>query len=271
MNKNKKIDIKGTTKMILSIDVGNSHLFGGVINNDNEIKVRFRYNSKQPHTSDQIGIFLKAVLQNNGVKVSELTAIAISSVVPSIDYSLRSACVKYLNLEPFILQAGVKTGLKVTTINPKEVGSDLIAGAISATEHFPNQNIIVVDFGTATTYTAINKNKEFLGATIQPGFKISIAALQGNADLLPSVEIVRTENALGRATAECIQSGIYFSQLASLKELTKRICKQCFTDNSCIIIGTGGFVKLFDNDFTFDCIDPDLILLGLKYAFLKNQ
>ena len=168
------------------------------------------------------------------------------------------------------MQAGVKTGLKIKTINPKEVGSDLIAGAIAATEDYPDQNIIIVDFGTASTYTAVSKNKEFLGATFQPGFIISIAALQKNADLLPSVEIVRTKNALGRSTKECIQSGIYFSQLASLKELTKRICNQCFSDSNCIVIGTGGFVRLFEDDFSFDCINTDLILHGLKYAYDKN-
>ena len=133
--------------MILCIDVGNSHIYGGVFDED-EIKLRFRHTSKVS-TSDELGIFLKSVLRENNCSPEKIKKIGICSVVPQLDYSLRSACVKYFSSEPFLLQAGVKTGLNIKYRNPLEVGADRIANAIAATHSYPNQNIIVIDFGTA--------------------------------------------------------------------------------------------------------------------------
>ncbi|MBI2785848.1 MAG: type III pantothenate kinase, partial [Legionella longbeachae] len=127
--------------MILCIDVGNSHIYGGVFNGE-EIKLRFRHTSKVS-TSDELGIFLKSVLRENDCLAEEIKQIGICSVVPQIDYSLRSACVKYFAIEPFLLQAGVKTGLNIKYRNPVEVGADRIANAIAATHLYPNQNVIV--------------------------------------------------------------------------------------------------------------------------------
>lgn len=143
--------------MILCIDVGNSHIYGGVFDGD-EIKLRFRHTSKVS-TSDELGIFLKSVLRENNCSPETIRKIAICSVVPQVDYSLRSACVKYFSIDPFLLQAGVKTGLNIKYRNPVEVGADRIANAIAATHSFPNQNIIVIDFGTATTFCAISHKK----------------------------------------------------------------------------------------------------------------
>lgn len=255
--------------MILCLDVGNSHITGGVFQGDN-IQTRFRYDTKQTHTSDQIGVFFRSVLRENNVQPESIKQIAIASVVPSFDYSLRSACIKYFNNEPFILQAGVKTGLKIKTANPSEVGADLIAAAIAATHQFPKQAAIIVDFGTATTYTAVNAQQEFLGVTILPGFKIAMESLRGNAAKLPSVEIKKPHNVLGRNTIECIQSGLYYSQLATLKELTATISEQYFNGEQAVIIGTGGFSHLFANDNIFTHLEPDLTLKGIYLALAKN-
>ncbi len=154
--------------MILCLDVGNTHIYGGVFI-QGEISFRFRYDTKQIHTSDQIGIFLRSVLRENSIDPTKIAEIAISSVVPNIDYSLRAACIKYFSITPFVLQVGVKTGLKIKTVNPAEVGADLISEAIAAIHHYPNDNIIIVDFGTTTTYTAINTRQEFLGLPYYPG------------------------------------------------------------------------------------------------------
>lgn len=254
--------------MILCLDVGNSHIFGGVFSGES-ITLRFRYDTKQPHTSDQIGVFFRSVLRENNIDAKLIKQIAIASVVPSIDYSLRSACIKYFDIEPFILQAGVKTGLKIKTANPTEVGADLIAEAIAAVHQYPKQNIIIVDFGTATTYAAVNDRQEFLGVTILPGLKTSMEALKTNAAALPEVEIIRPDVILGRTTIQCIQAGLYYSQLASLKELTQGITKQCFAGTS-IIIGTGGFSYLFEDENIFTHLEPDIVLKGLYLALLKN-
>ncbi len=255
--------------MVLCLDVGNSHIFGGVFAGD-QIRMRFRYDTKQHHTSDQIGVFLRNVLRENNIDAQQVNKIAIASVVPSIDYSLRSACIKYFNIEPFILQAGVKTGLKIKTSNPAEVGADLIAEAIAGVHQYPKENLIIVDFGTATTYLAVNDKQEFLGVTILPGFKTSMEALKTNAAALPTVEIIKPEVMLGRNTIQCIQAGLYYSQLATLKELTRGISLQCFDGREPIIIGTGGFSYLFEDENIFTHLAPDIVLEGLHLALLKN-
>lgn len=256
--------------MILCLDVGNSHIFGGVFE-DEHIQMRFRYDTKQSHTSDEMGVFFRTVLRENNIDVNLIKQIAIASVVPSIDYSLRSACIKYFNIEPFILQAGVKTGLKIKTVNPNEVGADLIAEAIAGVHQYPKKNLIIVDFGTATTYLAVNDRQEFLGVTILPGLKTSMEALKINASALPAVEIIKPSAMLGRSTIPCIQAGLYYSQLATLKELTRGISEQCFAGSPPLIIGTGGFAYLFEDEHIFTHLEPDIVLKGLYLALLKNR
>lgn len=256
--------------MILCLDVGNSHICGGVFASE-KIQLRFRYDTTQIHTSDQIGVFFRNVLRENNIQPDSIKEIAIASVVPAFDYSLRGACIKYFNIEPFILQAGVKTGLKIKTAHPAEVGADLIAGAIATVHQFRQSHAIVIDFGTATTYTAITQQQEFLGVTILPGLKISMDALRNNAAKLPSVEIIKPGEILGRSTAECIQAGLYYSQLASLKELTAGITQRYFDQQPTVIIGTGGFSHLFAEENIFTHLEPDLVLKGIYLALIKNR
>lgn len=255
--------------MILCLDVGNTHIFGGVFKGE-KIQFRFRYDTKQPHTSDQIGIFFRSVLRENNIDPAHIQHIAIASVVPSIDYSLHSACIKYFNIEPFVLRAGVKTGLKIKTAHPTEVGADLIAEAIAGVHQYPEKNIIIADFGTATTYLAVNHLKEFLGVSILPGFKTAMTALALNADKLPIVEIIKPDTILGRYTTQSIQAGLYYSQLATLKEMTHGIAKQCFDGSTPLLIGTGGFSHLFEDENVFTRLAPDIVLEGLYLALLQN-
>ncbi len=256
--------------MILCLDVGNSHICGGIFAGET-IHLRFRYDTTQLQTSDQIGVFFRNVLRENNIPPDSLKEIAIASVVPGVDYSLRAACIKYFNIEPFILQAGVKTGLKIKTAHPTEVGADLIAGAIATTHLFPQRHAIVIDFGTATTYTAITQQQEFLGVTIVPGLKISMDALKNNSAKLPSVEIIKPKSILGRSTVECIQAGLYYSQLACLKELTAGISQHYFNQQPPVIVGTGGFSHLFAEENVFTHLEPDLVLKGVHLALIKNR
>lgn len=254
--------------MMLCIDVGNSHIYGGVFDGE-EIRLRFRHTSKVS-TSDELGIFLKSVLRENNCNPDAITEIGICSVVPSIDYSLRAACVKYFSCEPFLLQAGVKTGLNIKYRNPIEVGADRIANAISATYSYPNQNLIVIDFGTATTFCAITAQKAYLGGVILPGVRLSVEALSKNTARLPSVEILKLEQVIGRSTVESIQSGVYFGVLGACKELIHRINKESFNNQGSLVLATGGFASLFDNQNIYDHIVPDLVLQGIRLAFLMN-
>jgi len=255
--------------MMLCIDVGNSHIYGGVFLED-EIQLRFRHTS-QASTSDELGIFLKAVLRENHCSPEHIQSIAICSVVPQLDYSLRAACVKYFSIEPFFLQSGVKTGLNIKYRNPLEVGADRIANAIAAVRGYPAQNIIVIDFGTTTTFCVISAAKAYLGGAIMPGLRLSVEALAKNTAKLPSVEIVVPEQAVGRATIDSIQSGVFFGALGACREMIARIKKEAFANQEVLVLATGGFASLFEAHQLYDILVPDLVLQGLRQALLMNR
>ncbi|MCF8240541.1 MAG: type III pantothenate kinase [Melioribacteraceae bacterium] len=255
--------------MILCLDVGNTQIYGGVFN-ANKLTLQFRKTSREQFSSDEIGIFLKSVLRENGVDPVSIKQVSICSVVPDKVHSLRNGCLKYFNIDPFILKPGVKTGLKIKYRNPLEVGTDRIANAIAATNLYPDKNLIVVDFGTATTFCVISKQKEYLGGIILPGIRISMETLEKSTSQLPVVEIKRVDEVVGRSTVESIQSGLYYGQIGMIKELEKRITDEAFNDEKPLIIGTGGFSRLFEDAGLFDVIIPTLVLQGLNLAINMN-
>lgn len=256
--------------MILCMDVGNSQFFAGVLDQE-KILLRFRYNTKENSSSDQIGIFLRSVLRENAIELSAITDIAICSVVPSLEYSLRAACVKYFNITPLFLQAGIKTGLKIRYHNPLEVGADRIANAIAGRHFYPEKNLIIFDFGTATTLCAISKTGDYLGGVIMAGIKLSMQALQSNTAKLIPVEIIKPKHIVGRSTRESIQSGLYYGQAGMIRELTERVIQEHFSTEKPVVIGTGGFVSLFEKENLFDAIQPDLVLQGLSLMLKFNR
>jgi type III pantothenate kinase len=256
--------------VILALDIGNSQIFGGAFV-DRRLMIRFRKPSSLPTSSDELGLFLRGVLRENGGDPASVAQVALCSVVPEMIYSLRSCCRKYFGLDPFILQAGVRTGLKIRYRNPVEVGPDRIANAIAATHLYPNRNVIVIDFGTATTFDVVNANSEFLGGVILPGLRISMEALVRNTARLPTVEIVPATELVGRSTIECIQSGLYFGNRAIVHELTREIRARTFRGGPAVVIATGGFSRLFEREPVFDAVLPDLILVGLERALSLNE
>lgn len=256
--------------MLLCLDIGNTTIHGGVFEGD-ELVLHFRKTSEVRNSSDEFGIFLRSVLRENDVAPQDISQIALCSVVPSLLHAIRNASYKFFNLEPFVLQAGIKTGLKINYRNPLEVGADRIATAIAAAHLFPNRNIIAVDFGTATTFCAISAKKEYLGGAIIPGIAISMEALEKRTAKLPSVEIVQPGEAVGRSTVESIQAGLFYSQVGTVKEVTQRFTDESFPDDKPIIVGTGGYARLFERENIFDKIFPNLVLNGLYLAYHLNQ
>ncbi|MAT85318.1 MAG: pantothenate kinase [Gammaproteobacteria bacterium] len=256
--------------MILCLDVGNSQLYCGVYQGDS-LRCQFRRTSAARASSDELGVFLLAALRENGVDPKGIERIALSSVVPDMLHSLRACCQKYFRLEPMVLRPGVKTGLKILYKDPKEVGADRIADALGAVTLFPGRHLIVVDFGTATTITAISKRGEFLGGNILPGVRLALEALVERTAKLPSVEIVPAEGAIGRSTVESIQNGVYWSNVGMVKELTARMTAEAFPEEAPLVIGTGGFSHLFDQEELFDAVVPELILVGLREALRLND
>ena len=256
--------------MILTLDVGNSQIFGGVFE-DGELTLRFRRAAQPALSSDELGLFLRSVLRENGSDPSSVERIALCSVVPELIYSLRSCCRKYFGLDPFIVQAGVKTGLKIRYRNPLEVGPDRIANAIGALHLYPGRNLIIVDFGTATTFDVVRATRDYLGGIILAGPRIAMEALEKNTARLPTVEIVPGAELVGRSTVESIQSGLYFGTRAVVKGLTHEIREQAFRGESAVVIGTGGLSRLFEHEKVFDVLLPDLVLLGLERALALND
>jgi type III pantothenate kinase len=255
--------------MLLCLDVGNSQIYGGLFEDD-LLRVQFRRTSQLRSSSDELGVFFRSVLRENNVNPDEISRVAICCVVPDLLYSLRACCQKYFGLDPLVLRPGIRTGLKISYRDPKEVGADRIADAVGAVTMFPNRNLIVADFGTATTLCAITKDKEFLGGNIIPGVRLSMEALEERTAQLPAVEILPPRTALGRTTVESIQSGLYWSNVGMVRELIGRITAEEFSEEAPVVIGTGGFAQLFNREKLFDHVVPDLILAGLQEIVRLN-
>lgn len=257
--------------MLLCLDVGNSQIFGGLFDGEGVLQVQFRRTSQLRSSSDELGVFFRTVLRENDVDPDLIADVAICCVVPDLLYSLRACCQKYFSLEPLVLRPGIKTGLKIQYRDPREVGADRLADAVGATTMFPGKNLIVADFGTATTLCAITRKKEFLGGNIVPGVRLAMEALEERTAQLPAVEIIPPRNALGRSTIESIQSGLYWSNVGMVRELISRIIAEEFEDDPPLVIGTGGFAQLFIREKLFDRVVPDLILEGLREIVRLNR
>lgn len=255
--------------MKLCLDVGNSHIYGGVYDSDRAL-LTFRKASKLGSSSDEYGLFFRTVLRENGIDPNQVIEIALCSVVPEAVYAISAACQKYFDIRPFILQAGVKTGLKIQYRNPLEVGADRIANAIAGVELFPGKNLIIVDLGTATTLCAVGADRSYRGGVILPGLKMSMQALESGTSKLGSVEIIRLDNCLGRTTASSIQSGLYFGHLGALREVMHRIQSEEFDGQRPKVIATGGFASLFGGADLFDQVVQDLVLRGLLGVLKMN-
>jgi len=257
--------------MLLCLDVGNTHILCGVFAKEKLI-FRFRYATHLLGTADQFGIFLINILKYNKLDSLKIKAVAISSVVPNYDYTLRHGFSQYFKgADYFILQPGVKTGLNICCKNPNEVGADRIANAIGAIAIFSEQALIVVDMGTATTLCAITKDRNYLGGAILPGLRLCMEALKNNTAKLMAVDIETPSSYMGRTTRESIQSGLYYGHLGALKEIILGFKKEVFHGEVVKVIGTGGFAQLYEKTGLFDTFISDLVLQGLRKAYEYSQ
>lgn len=256
--------------MLLCLDVGNTQIFGGLFDAHHQLNMRFRLSSKS-QTSDEFAIFLIQVLKENQIQPKEVKKIAISSVVPHLDYSIRAACIKYFSITPFFIHSQMKTTLDIQYIQARELGADRIANAIAAIEMFPKENIIIIDFGTAMTFCAINDNSVYLGGSIFPGMRLLVDTLAKNTAKLPVVEVIPMSHAVAKTTVTGIQSGIYFGTLGACRELIKHYREEVFHHQPVKIIATGGFSGLFEKTGIYDEHVPDLILHGIRLGAKENQ
>ncbi len=251
--------------MLLCIDVGNSQLCCGIFHNQ-QLILQFRYDTKNIGSSDELGIFILSVLRENQIDTQLISKIGVSSVVPSIDYTIRAFCIKYFKLTPIFLQIDLITNINIKTKYPHEVGSDLIAAAIAGVNLYPEQSLIIFDLGTATTCSYIDQEGSLIGVAITPGMRLMMSALQNNTAKLFGVDFVAPKYIIGNTTKLAIQSGLYFTQLGFIKEMITQINLDYRLIMQPIVIGTGGFSQLFANTNIFTHMIPELVLLGIKYV-----
>lgn len=258
--------------MYLCVDIGNTQIHCGVFDLAGELQVQFRLNTGHVGSSDQFATFLLQVLQANEINPFIISHVAIASVVPSVDYSVTSAFVKYFKLNPLFLQPGVKTGIKISSNNPGEIGADLIAGAMGGVKKYPNKHLLIFDFGTATTAIYVTPDAEFVGGAVLPGIKLMMESLQTNTAKLFTVNISTPKQAISKDTRTAIQSGLYYSQIGAAKELIAQVINQyAISRDELVVIGTGGFANLLNAESVFNEIVPDLLLLGLKEMINLNK
>lgn len=258
--------------MYLCLDIGNTQIHFGVFGKQGELDAQFRLNTNHIGTSDQFAMFLLQVLAANSIDVDSIEAIAVASVVPSVDYSVTAAFLKYFKIRPLFLQAGIKTGIKISTNNTNEIGADLIAGAMGGIKKFPNKHLLIFDFGTATTAIYVTPNAEFVGGAVLPGIRLMMESLQSNTAKLFNVSISMPKQAISKDTKTAIQSGLYYSQIGAAKELIRQVVEQYdVKKDELMVIGTGGFANLLNAEFVFNEIIPDLLLIGLRELILLNK
>ena len=254
--------------MILVLDVGNTNTKCGLFNEDGNLLHSWRLGTKKEQTSDELGIAITSFFNFTKLNVEDVSGIMISSVIPSINYTLMHMCRTYFKKVPSFVGPGVKTGINILYENPKELGSDRIVNAVAAYEQYGGP-VITVDFGTATSYGAINEKGEFLGGVICPGLKISAAALTTNAAKLPHVDIKITEKVINRNTISCMQAGITHGYVGQVDYILRRMKKEL--GGNAKVVATGGLAGLIASETpTIDVIDNLLTLKGLYIIYKKN-
>lgn len=254
--------------MILAIDVGNTHITMGILD-DSRIVGNFRLTTKTTRTSDEYGICISVLLNNNNLSVEDIDDVIISSVVPKLMYSLTNCIRKYIKKEPIVIGPGIKTGIKIGHDNAREVGADRIVNVAYA-YHKLKRACIIIDFGTATTFDFVNKNGEFQYTVISPGLEISAQALYGQTAKLPEIEIKKPASILATNTIDGMQAGVVFGYVGQVEYIIKKI-KEELQDDDVYVIATGGLGRvIYGATEMIDEFDADIAFKGMNIIYHKN-
>lgn len=256
-------------ELIFAIDVGNSNITIGIFDND-ELIGTFRMTTKIPRTSDEYGIFLESILISRKIDKVNITDVIIASVVPNIMYSLINGIKKYFLVNPIIVGPGIKTGIKIVTANPREVGADRIVDAAGG-YYIYGGPVFVLDFGTATTYDLINEDATFSIGITAPGIKICANALWNDTAKLPEIEIKKPDSILARDTISSMQAGLVYGYIGQTEYIVNQVKKETGINNL-KVVATGGLGKLIaDETDSIDIYDANLTLKGLNIIYKKQR
>jgi len=255
--------------MILVIDVGNTNIVLGVYKGK-QLLTHWRISSDKDNTADEYGILLLNLFNHAGLDFKDITGIIISSVVPNKMYSLENMCRKYFNIEPLVVGPGIKTGINIRYDNPKEVGADRIVNAVAAYEIYGGP-LIIIDFGTATTFCAVSEKGEYLGGCIATGIKISTEALFQHAAKLPRIELVKPPQVICKNTVSSMQAGIIYGYVGQVDYIVRRMKRELDAPHA-KVIATGGLARMIaEESETIDEVNDLLTLEGLRIVFERNQ
>lgn len=255
--------------MILVFDVGNTNIVLGVYQGKKLLN-DWRISTDREKTSDEYGLIIDQLFKYNKISIEDIEAVIISSVVPTLMYSLQAMSIKYFKKEPLIIGPGIKTGINIKYDNPKEVGADRIVNAVAAYEKYGGP-LVVVDFGTATTFCAISKEGDYLGGVISPGIKISSEALFLRTAKLPKVELVKPKEVINKNTVSSMQSGIIYGYVGLVDYIVNRM-KLEMPGEVKTVVATGGLSTLIASESTtITNVDKLLTLEGLRIIFEKNK
>lgn len=255
--------------MLMVIDAGNTTTEIGLFNGD-KLAANFRYITKSTRTSDELAIMFNQFLALKDLNFSDVDDVIISSVVPDINYTLTSAIIKYLNITPLMVGPGIKTGIKIQTENPREVGADRIVDALASYVLYGGP-VITVNFGTATRFDYVTQDGVFGIAVTSPGIQISADALWTQAAKLPKIEIEKPKSILASNTVTSMQAGLVYGYIGLVEYIIKQM-KTELDREDIKTVACGGYAKIIvPNTKSIDIYDPMLTLKGLKLMYDKNK
>ena len=254
--------------MLLAIDIGNTNIKIGVFDGD-ELKATWNVATGIHRTTDEYGGVLLNLMERKKVSPSEITGVALCSVVPPLLPAFVELCTKYLHSEALVVEAGVKTGMRIRLDNPREVGSDRVVDAVAA-QHLYGKPLIIVDLGTATTFSVVSQEGDYLGGAIAPGIVIATEALYTRTAALPRIRLNRPEQAIGRNTIAAMQSGVIFGHVGLIEGMIQRIEQEL--GSKAKVIATGGQAYFLAQEIpAIEMVNPDLTLIGLRLIYEMNK
>lgn len=255
--------------MLITIDVGNTNITVGVFKED-DLKVTFRMTTKMPRTSDEYGMLLLNLLEQNDIEPKDIDDAIIASVVPNVMHALENAVIKYLHITPIFIEPGIKTGIRIAIDNPKQVGADRIVDAAAAYGLYGGP-VLVLDFGTATTYDLIDENGTFITGITAPGIQTAAKALWEDAAKLPEIEIKKPDSIMAKDTITSMQAGLVYGQIGQTEYIIKEIKKASGLTNI-KVVATGGLGKIIVSETAeIDIFDPTLTLKGMLLIYKKQN